>query len=386
MVGEANRGELAIVKRHYQDYGNRAKELKAQGRSIIGYLCAYVPVEIISAAGFIPFRIRGDVNEPITKADAQMETLVCPLVRSCFDLALKGKFGFLSGLVIPHACDSMCRTYDIWKYTLDLPFNQMINIPHEISGSSLKFFVNVLETFRKGLEEFSGTRISDESLVGSIESYNQMRSRVVDLYELRKSDPPQISGSDTTKVMMAGAGMPVDEFDAYLTGIIEEVKTGSTRGPEKLPRVMVVGSQIDNTDFIDLIEDSGGAVVVDDLCPGTREYFPQVPIRDNPVQGLAERYLEGINCARTYRKKSGDYEAYLEERFGHIGKFLKDFSVDGVILYFYKYCDPFGFEVPQLKSYMEAKGIPVLYLEGDYSMAAMGSLRTRIQAFLEMIA
>jgi len=179
--------------------------------------------------------------------------------------------------------------------------------------------------------------------------------------------------------------MPVDEFDDLLTGIIEEVKTGSAVRPEKLPRVMVVGSQIDNTDFIDLVEDSGAAVVVDDLCPGTREHFPQVPLRDNPVMGLAERYLGGINCARTYRKKSGAYDEYLEDRFGHIGKFIKDFNVDGVILYFYKYCDPFGFEVPQIKSYIEAKGIPVLYLEGDYSMGAIGGLRTRIQAFLEMI-
>jgi len=385
MVDGSNKSKLAMAKKHYENYGNRAKELQEQGRSVIGYLCAYVPVEIISAAGFIPFRIRGDVNEAITKADTQMETLVCPLVRSCFDQALKGKFDFLSGLVIPHACDSMCRTYDIWKHTLDLPFNQMINIPHEISESSLEFFVNILETFRKGLGTYSGSQISDDNLVSAIERFNQMRSKVVDLYELRKSDPPQISGSDVTKVMMAGAGMPVDEFDDLLTGIIEEVKTGSAVRPEKLPRVMVVGSQIDNTDFIDLVEDSGAAVVVDDLCPGTREYFPQVPLRDNPVLGLAERYLGGINCARTYRKKSGAYDEYLEDRFGHIGKFIKDFKVDGVILYFYKYCDPFGFEVPQIKSYIEAKGIPVLYLEGDYSMAAIGGLRTRIQAFLEMI-
>ena len=385
MPEESNEDKLTIARRYYRDYGGRARELKEQGRTLIGYLCAYVPVEIISAAGFIPFRIRGDVNEPITKADAQMETLVCPLVRSCFDLALKGRFHFLNGLVIPHACDSMCRTYDIWKYTLDLPFTQMINIPHEISESSLEFFVNILETFRKVLGDFSGTRISDDRLIGSIESYNQMRSRVVDLYELRKSDPPQISGSDAIKVLMAGAGIPVDEFDDLLTGIIEEAKKGSPEGTEKLPRVMVVGSQIDHADFIDLIEDSGAAVVVDDLCPGTREYFPQAPIKDNPVLGLAERYLGGINCARTYRKKRGAYEEYLEDRFGHIGKFIKEFNVDGVILYFYKYCDPFGFEVPQIKSYIEAKGVPVLYLEGDYSIAAGGALRTRIQAFLEMI-
>jgi len=169
MSADSNEDKLAIARRYYQGYGDRARELNEQGRSVIGYLCAYVPVEIISAAGFIPFRIKGDVNEPITKADTQMETLVCPLVRSCFDLALKGRYDFVNGLVIPHACDSICKTYDIWRYTLDLPFSQMINIPHEISKSSLEFFVNILETFRKGLGTYSGSQISPSvRLIGGL--------------------------------------------------------------------------------------------------------------------------------------------------------------------------------------------------------------------------
>ena len=108
----AGRG-LAAADKYYQDYGSRARELKKQGKRIMGYLCAFTPVEIITAAGFIPFRIKGDVNEPITKADAEMETIVCPLVRSCFHVSLKGKYEFLDGIVIPHACDSISRTYDI---------------------------------------------------------------------------------------------------------------------------------------------------------------------------------------------------------------------------------------------------------------------------------
>ena len=86
-VEDAN-GGLAAVDKYYQDYGSRARELKKQGQKIIGYLCAFVPLEIITAAGLMPFRIKGDVNEPITKADTEMETIICPLVRSCFDMAL----------------------------------------------------------------------------------------------------------------------------------------------------------------------------------------------------------------------------------------------------------------------------------------------------------
>ena len=44
MAVEDNAGGLAVVEKYYQDYGSRARELKQQGKQVIGYLCAYVPV------------------------------------------------------------------------------------------------------------------------------------------------------------------------------------------------------------------------------------------------------------------------------------------------------------------------------------------------------
>jgi lipopolysaccharide/colanic/teichoic acid biosynthesis glycosyltransferase len=90
---------FAKVESQYVDYGKRARELKNQGQKVIGYICSFVPLEIITAAGCVPFRVRGDILEPITKGDTLMETIVCPFIRSCFDLSVKGKYDFLSGMV-----------------------------------------------------------------------------------------------------------------------------------------------------------------------------------------------------------------------------------------------------------------------------------------------
>ena len=382
--GAASNG-LATVDKYYQDYGGRARELKKQGKKIIGYLCAYVPLEMITAAGFIPFRIKGNVHEPITKADTQMETIACPLVRSCFDMALKGSYDFLDGLVIPHACDSICRTYDIWKYNLGLPYSHLVDVPHSTDDSSLEFFKAVLGTFRRSLGRFAGKDISDGELTQAVQVHNQNRAKVRELYELRKTEPPLISGTEVNKALVAAMSIPVEESSELLSSVIDEVEARASVLPSKLLRIMVVGAQVDDMAFIDLIENSGASVVADDLCPGAREYGADVEPSQNPIDGIAERYLRKINCPRTYREKTGTYEEYLEKRFGHIGHAIEDFKVDGVILYVYKYCDPFGFEVPAMKSYIESKGAPVLYLEDEYSMSTIGRLRTRIQAFLEMI-
>ena len=61
MTVEGTGKGLAAVDKYYQDYSYRARELKSQGKKIMGYLCAYVPLEIVAAAGFIPFRIKGEV-------------------------------------------------------------------------------------------------------------------------------------------------------------------------------------------------------------------------------------------------------------------------------------------------------------------------------------
>jgi benzoyl-CoA reductase subunit C len=384
MAGPVKESDLSVLKKYYKEYGRRAKELRGQGSRVMGYLCAFVPMEVIHAAGFLPFRVKGDVREPITKADVDMETLVCPLVRSCYDLSVKGAYGFVEGLVIPHACDSICKTYGIWKYTLNLPYTHLINVPHKAGESSVEYFREVLGTFIASIGRYGGHEITDKDLLGAIRLYNANRERMRKLMGYRKADPPLITGAELTELYVANVSIPVEEANGLLDGAIEEVGRRKPGGTGK-KRLMVVGAQVDDATFIDMVEKSGSYVVADDLCPGMREYVHDVAEAGDPVKNLAERYLNSIYCGRTYRENRGDYGEYLEERFGHIGRAVQEYDVDGVILYLYKYCDPYGFEVPAMKGYITRLGVPVLYLEDEYTMSSIGRMKTRVQAFIEML-
>ncbi|RLB30448.1 MAG: hypothetical protein DRG87_05085 [Deltaproteobacteria bacterium] len=385
MSEEKSQG-MSKVERYYEDYGARAREEKAQGHKVMTYLCSLVPVEIIAAAGFIPFRIRGSVHEPITKGDAQLETIACPFMRSCFDLSLKGSCDFADGIIIPHACDSMARTYSVWRYSLGLSYSHFINLPHTVRGPSMEFFQNELQTFRKSLERFTGQEITDEALAEAIDLYNANRDKAKALYELRKCDPPLVRGTEILKILTVGMSLPVREANELFDEVLEELGQRKDAPVSKAPRILVDGACVDNIDFIKLIEDSGANVVADSLCIGTRDYWPHAETGIDPIESLARRYLDKINCPRTYREKAGDsYEDDLEARFGDTGALIREFTVDGIILYIFKYCDPFGFEVPARKSYLDSLGVPSLYLEDEYSIGTIGRMRTRIQAFLEMI-
>jgi benzoyl-CoA reductase subunit C len=385
MSGEKAHG-MAKVERYYQDYGARARELKAQGQGVMLYLCSLVPVELITAAGFIPLRIRGSVHEPITKGDIQLETIACPFMRSCFDLSIKGAYDYADGIIIPHACDSITRTYSVWRYSLGLTYSHFINLPHTVRGASMEFCQNELETLRKSLGRFAGKEITDEALAEAIDAYNRNRDKAKAFYELRKGDPPLVTGTEILKILTVGMSLPVQEANELFDEVLEELGKRTDSPVDKNPRILVDGSCVDNIDFIKLIEDSGANVVADSLCIGTRDYWPHAETGIDPIKSLAHRYLDKVNCPRTYRERVGtSYEDDLEARFGDMGSLVKAFAVDGVILYIYKYCDPFGFEIPAREAYLDQLGVPTLYLEDEYSIGTIGRMRTRIQAFLEMI-
>ena len=381
-----NGNGLEAAEDYYSDYGKRARELKAEGNKVIGYMTALGPVEILTAAGVVPFRLKGFVTEPITKADAHMETIVCPFVRNVFDAALKGKYDFLDGMVLPHLCDSIDRTNDVWNYNLDLPYWHFLNVPHVTDVPSVDFMKSVLRSFIRSLERFTGTHITDEALADAVQKHNENRALMRGLYSLRKGHPPLISGTEMMKVIVAAMSLPVEESSALILSVAGQVRKRNLGEGKKSPRLMLVGGQVDHVAVAEIIENADAWLVMDDLSMGAKVYWPDTDVTPDPLQGIAERYLRKVKLPTTYTDGGGSYEENLEARFGHMKQYIRDFGVDGAILFVYKYCDPYGFDVPAAKSFIESTGIPVLYLEDEYSTSSLPRVKTRVEAFLEMIS
>lgn len=385
-MAEIELNGLASAEKHYTRYGTRASELRNSGRHVIGYLSALTPVEVLTAAGVVPVRLKGNVAEAITKADAHMETIVCPFVRNVFDAALKGRFAFMDGMVLPHLCDSMERTADVWSYNLNLPYWHFLNMPHVADAPSIEFTREILRIFAATLEKFTGKKITDDDLVRAIHAHNANRRAMRELYALRKSDVPLITGAEMMKVLVAAMSLPVEESTALVESVTKEVSHRKPADAGPHVRILLAGDQVDDVAIAEAIEGTGASFVMDDLSMGSKMYWEDVDATPDPMEGIAERYLRKLKLPTTYVDAADNYQESLETRFGHLRRHVKEFKVDGVILFVYKYCDPYGFEVPAVKSYIEAAGTPVLYLEDEYSVSSLGRMKTRIEAFLEMIA
>lgn len=375
-----NSDTLTKANQLYQKRDQRARELRAEGKKVIGYFCCYPPLEIMTAANIVPYRLTGSVKEPITKADAYLETIMCPFIRSCFDLAIKGEYDFLDGIIVPHTCDALERTYLMWRYYLKLPYCHYLDIPHKVDASSYPFFRAELDTFRKSLEEFTRSEISGKSLCDAVALHNENRALLREIYSLRKLDPPLISGSEMTKIMVAVMSIPVVEGNELLRKVIQEVKQRRQAPEKRQARVLLFGCEIDDIAFSQLVEDCGANVVMDDLCIGTRGFWHDVELGEDALTSIAARYLGKTPCPRTYREEGPD------TRFKYLLEYATEFNVNGVILYIMMFCDSHEFDAPDVRDYLQRAGLPVLHIEHDYSMTAIGQLRTRIQAFIERIS
>jgi benzoyl-CoA reductase/2-hydroxyglutaryl-CoA dehydratase subunit BcrC/BadD/HgdB len=97
----------------------------------------------------------------------------------------------------------------------------------------------------------------------------------------------------------------------------------------------------------------------------------------NPMDALAERYLYNIPCP---------FMTDLPKRLNRIIRIARDFSVQGLVYYNLKYCDIWRAEYKFVKDALYRElSIPSLLIETDYSPTDVGTIRTKVEAFLEMI-
>ncbi len=386
---EAAKGMAGVVE-VYDDRSRRARELRSQGKKVVGYLCIYPVLEMLTALDIVPYRVFGEMREPVTEADAYMPTGNCPFLRSCLDLGLKGKYDLLDGMVTSHICDVGSSMSGIWNYAIKPAFMHNIDTPHTLHDSALEQEKGLLEDYRRALEKFTGEKMTEDKLRRAIVLHNEQRALVRELYELKKPSPPLLSGAETIQIVKAIQSLPVDEANRLLREVITEVAARKD-GPAARPaRLLVWGSIIDDTAMMDMIESLDANVVMDDTCVGIRPFADDVQLTDDLLDGLAYHYLADIRCPRTFRANDynelrKDYAKDLVARFGYMEQYVRDWKADGVILESVRYCDTHGYDVPALKDYLDSIGVPSIYIEHDYTEGALAPLKTRVQGFLEII-
>ncbi|MFH1266690.1 MAG: 2-hydroxyacyl-CoA dehydratase, partial [Planctomycetota bacterium] len=156
---------------------------------------------------------------------------------------------------------------------------------------------------------------------------------------------------------------------------LRELETRSIGRPTGT-RLMLVGSEDDDTEFVEMIESLEATVVQDDHCTGTRYFWDEVEVDGDPLTAIAERYVARVPCP------TKDWPQ--RKRIEHILQLARQWDVQGAIVIQQKFCDPHELDTPAIRKALENADVKTLFLELDVTVP-VGQFKIRAEAFLEML-
>ena len=357
--------------------GESAKAWKASGKKAVGYVCCHVPTEILIAADVMPVRLRATNCVDSSNAEAWMSSFSCSYARSILQYLMNGTYE-LDGLVQSDGCMMATRILDNWEHIAKKDgkeqFIHQVGAPRITNEATIGYYKTELQELADKLGEFSGTKVTEDGLKAAVIKTNEVRDLIARLYELRKE--AKVSGAEALRIMLASCDMAIDEYNAALKEFIADAKS---REPiEARVRLMLIGSALDNPEYVKVIEEKGGLVVTDSLCFGSKAFGKNLVIDDEDVIGsIAKYYLTRNTCPRALDNRPAIHKEIVDA--------CKDFNVKGVIYEKMQNCECWGGEAFYLEPALKAIGIPMLQVEREEQMANVGQLAVRAEAFIEMI-
>ena len=89
------------------------KKVKDAGGRVVGLYCSYVPAELIYAAGAVPVSLCATSEKPISAAERDLPTNLCPLIKASYGHAITDTciFRILSSEKRPATVRKKCSSF-----------------------------------------------------------------------------------------------------------------------------------------------------------------------------------------------------------------------------------------------------------------------------------
>jgi len=370
-------------------HGLRVKELmdgKAAGRKVIGSYCVFVPEEIVRAADATLVGLCAGADFAVEGVERLLPRNTCALIKSAFGFNLGKVCPYIESadmIVGENTCDGKKKSYETLNelvpnlYVMDLP---QVKSPEGRALLKAEFY-----RFKVAVEKLTGVAIDADGLKKGIEIVNNKRKAIYRLSSLRKTDPVPISGLDA---LLANQVFFYDDpvrFTDSVNKICDELEARIKREegvmPKGTPRILISGCPmaVPNWKLPWIIETSGAVIVGEESCVGERGTRNLTDDSAKTVEELMEAIID------RYFKVDCAIFTPNPDRLEHIVDMVETYKADGVIQYGLQFCQPYLMESIPVEEALRAKDIPTLRIETDYSQEDVGQLKTRVEAFVELI-
>jgi benzoyl-CoA reductase/2-hydroxyglutaryl-CoA dehydratase subunit BcrC/BadD/HgdB len=344
----------------------------------IGFTCAYTPIAIVDAAGFVPYRVLPVTDVP-DQAGRILHDNLCPHVKRVLDRALENDLPEdLAGMIFMNSCDAMRRLADAWMVVRPKDHVMILDLPVTGGRTDIAFFAQELERLSHTLAAWSGNPITADQVARSVEQYNQVADKIRILNGFLAEGKLEGSGKRLQELINQTTSIPFTDSLKFLDAEIQSNQLNPAK-QNGIP-VFLFGNVMPDPDFFSLIEDCGVRIIGNDFCTSTR-MFEKLSCTNEEAQftELSRQLLNKPPCARTFDPaRPGKIADDVIQK-------AKSLGAHGMIGHSLKFCDPYLARLPMVRDAVQGTDIPLLLLEGDCTLRSFGQQRTRIEAFVEML-
>ena len=368
----------------------RISQAKSDGKICVAYTCENVPEPLLNLGDCVSIRLFAPHTGSMDIATYYMTALLCEPSRALLERAIEGGFNFADCVITPDGCTMMNRCVENMELLHTMGdgnpkfFHEYMEIAFKNTESDVDLAVlQCTNHVLKPLHEKYGVDISDAAIRESVARHNKVCRLIREIGNFRKGDKPRITGYEFHVLCLASYVCPKYLIIDKLEETLEELKTREPDDKAWRARVLVVGSETDDSDFIKLIEEQGALVCCDRFCFGSYPGREEIVLNDeeDALRQVCRHYIQSCQCPRMMNQEK------VYGRKQYVADLAKEYGADGIIYQQVKFCDPWAYE-RTLGSAMLSNdyGYPVLSVDRPYSIASSsGQMRTRVQAFVESI-
>ncbi len=343
------------------------------------YTCSYIPQELIAAAGLIAYRIEANTN--LKSNDSYFPTNFCPYIKNIATYLLDKKEE-IRALILATSCDGMRRLYDITKSYMPKINLFMLDVPRIVNDDSIEFFSSNLKDMITFLDHTGmGQKITFKSLDSAVRLISEKNRLIGKVKQIYLSSNGTIGLNDYYNILKASMTIDTESFNASLKRTLSEITDLHQDHAKKKKNIMIMGNYINDEKLWDIFSGLDVRVSMDDICFSHRNMVHDIKIEDaknkeEVLLSIASSYLNKPACFRM---------ANLDSKILQTKESIKERNIDALIYISLKFCDTTLYFYPFLKEELKSMDVPSLFLEIEHNKISVGQIRTRIEAFLEMI-
>ncbi|GFK92362.1 (R)-phenyllactyl-CoA dehydratase beta subunit [Fundidesulfovibrio magnetotacticus] len=357
--------------------------LKEAGALVVGIYCTYAPRELVSAAGALPVGLCGKKQAPIPAAEKTLPANLCPLIKSSYGYAITGTCPYFAAadlLVGETTCDGKKKMYEFLGAVKPM---HIMHLPFATGAAQEAYWTQEMRRFKEFLESATGNRITEDGLREEIRVQNEVRRLLARVLKLSSGACSPLSGLDMMAVSEAKSYVADPRaYAAMLRDLAAELEAMARAGQSGVAtgarRILLTGCPVGrgSEKVVRLLEESGAVVVAAENCSGVKSFDLLADESGDPLVALARRTL-CIPCS-VMTPNAG--------RLSLLDRLTEEYRPEGVVDLTWQCCHTYNVESPMVQGHMLGKhGLRTLHIETDYSEADTEQLRTRIEAFLELL-